>query len=113
MGNGARSYSPVNPLNEHAVQFIIKVATSGDGSEYGCTPDVDCKFGYSQLVSYLKVGDYVLMSAAPDHAGYDGSTHYVYKPNYNYKEPGNGPYTVNPLNEHAVQFIIKVATSGD
>merc|ERR1712161_125067 len=95
MGNGARSYSPVNPLNEHAVQFIIKVATSGDGSEYGCTPDVDCKFGYSQLFSYLKVGDYVLMAAAPDHAGTDGSTHYVYKPNYNYKEPGNGPYTIN------------------
>mmetsp|Transcript_27506 Transcript_27506/g.31528 ORF Transcript_27506/g.31528 Transcript_27506/m.31528 type:complete len:673 (-) Transcript_27506:168-2186(-) len=96
---GARSYSPVNPLNEHAVQFIIKLADSGDGSNYDCTPNVDCQFGFSEYVAYLKVGDYLLMSKEPDQAGTPDSTHYVYTPNYDYTTPGAGPYTINIIGQ--------------
>jgi len=93
--DGARSYSPVNPANVHNAQFIIKVATSGDGSCCECTPNVDCQFGFSEFIQYQKVGDSILMSAVPDHAGTEDSTHYVYKPNFDYEIPGKGPYTIN------------------
>ena len=75
--DGARSYSPVNPANVHNAQFIIKVATSGDGSCCECTPNVDCQFGFSEFIQYQKVGDSILMSAVPDHAGTEDSTYVI------------------------------------
>ena len=66
--DGARSYSPVNPMNENTAQFIIKkdgpYADEGrtqrfppcdpddepcDPPEFECTVGVDCKFGFSEV----------------------------------------------------------------
>jgi len=90
---GARSYSHINPLNENTVQFIIKEETS-DADDNDCTAGIDCKFGMSELMCFAPVGSEILVSANPDHAGVDDSTHYVYQPNFS-REPGSGPYTFN------------------
>ena len=93
----ARSYSPVNPMNENTAQFIIKK----DGpypDDYGCTAGKDCKFGFSELACMLPVGSEVLMSASPDHSADPDSTHYAYKSNVN-RECGNGPYIINVIGQ--------------
>ena len=92
----ARSYSPVNPLNEHKAQFIIKEEKS-DSEENNCTPEENCKFGFSELACFAPVGTDFLLSVVPDHGGTD-TTHYVYEPNFS-REPGAGPYTVNIIGQ--------------
>jgi len=94
---GARSYSPATPMNENNVQFIIKEATSGDGSYYDCVPGKNCSFGFSELSCMLQPGDEILMSQDPDHAGYV-SSHLAYVPNFS-REPGYGPYTINVIGQ--------------
>jgi len=94
---GARSYSPVNPLNDHTAQFIIKEVTS-DSEENECTPGENCKFGFSELACFAPVGTPFLLSASPDQAGMDDSSHYVYEPNFS-REPGSGPYTINLIGQ--------------
>jgi len=92
----ARSYSPVNPLNEHTAQFIIKEVTS-DSDENDCTPGKDCMFGFSELACFAPVGTDFLLSAAPDQGGTE-TAKFVYVPNFS-REPDNGPYTINVIGQ--------------
>jgi len=94
---GGRAYSPVNPLNDHTAQFIIKEVTS-DFEENDCTPGEDCKFGFSELACFAPVGTDFLLSAVPEHGGIDAHHHFAYKPNFS-REPGAGPYTINLIGQ--------------
>jgi len=93
---GARSYSPVTPLNESAVQLTIKEVQS-KASDNDCTTGVDCLFGMSELACMAPIGTDFLLSKRPDHMGYEG-THQAYVPNFS-REPGSGPYTVNVIGQ--------------
>jgi len=93
---GARSYSPVTPLSENTVQLTIKEVV-GDEVDYGCTADLDCLYGMSELVCMAPIGAYFLLSKRPDHMGYEG-THQAYVPNFS-REPGSGPYTINVIGQ--------------
>jgi len=93
--HSGRSYNAVNPMNENAVQFIIK-KRGPYPEELGCTAGVDCKFGVSELACMAPVGSELLLSAVPEHAPEDDSNHIVQKPNFS-TEPGSGPYTINMI----------------
>jgi len=94
---GARSYSPVNPMNENTAQFIIKKAASNE-EENECTAGVDCMFGFSELACMIPVGSDILMSAVTDHSADPDSTHYAYKSNVD-RSCGAGPYTINVIGQ--------------
>jgi len=93
---GARSYSPVTPLNENTVQLTIKEVV-GKGSDYDCTNGVDCLYGMSELACMAPIGSYFLLSKRPDQQG-DPGTHQAYVPNFS-REPGAGPYTINVIGQ--------------
>jgi uncharacterized surface protein with fasciclin (FAS1) repeats len=93
---GARSYSPVTPLNENYVQLTVKEVQS-DPVAYDCTAGKDCLFGMSELICMAPIGTDFLLSRDPDQAGYE-STHQVYVPNFS-REPGFGPYTINVIGQ--------------
>jgi hypothetical protein len=95
--DGARSYSPVNPMNENTAQFIIKKVSANE-EEDDCTSGVDCMFGFSELACMIPVGDDILMSAVTDHSSDNDSTHYAYKSNVN-RSCGAGPYTINVIGQ--------------
>jgi len=94
---GARSYSPVNPMNENTAQFIIKKAVSKE-EENECTAGVDCRFGFSELACMIPVGSDILMSAVTDHSADPDSDHRAYKSNVN-RSCGAGPYTINVIGQ--------------
>jgi len=94
-GRDGSAYNAVNPMNENAVQFIIK-KRGPYPEEYGCTAGVDCKFGNSELACMAPVGSELLMGAVPLQDLKDESNHLVQKPNFS-REPGSGPYTINMI----------------
>lgn len=108
----ARSYSPVTPLSENTVQFIIKKALSAyepdDGS---CTPGTDCQFGTSALVCEVPIGSYFLISVVPDQANVE-STHYVSVPNFD-MTPGSGPYTINVIGQGVALTELNIAAMSE
>merc|ERR1712157_417195 len=93
---GARSYSPVTPLNENTVQLTLKEVV-GRGSDYDCTNGVDCEYGMTELACMAPIGSDFLLSKRPDHQGKQG-THMAYVPNFS-REPGSGPYIVNVIGQ--------------
>jgi len=93
---GARSYSPVTPLNENTVQLTLKEVV-GRGSDYDCTNGVDCEYGMTELACMAPIGSDFLLSKRPDQQGKQG-THMAYVPNFS-REPGSGPYTVNVIGQ--------------
>jgi len=95
---GARSYSPVNPLDVNNLQFIIKRERS-DEEENNCEAGVNCLYGLSELACEAPIGSYFLLSKEVD-IGTSSvrSSHEAMQSTIN-EEPGNGPYIINVIGQ--------------
>jgi len=96
--DGARSYSPTNPLNEHNLQFILKKVTSNT-DENDCTRCKDCKYGLTELACEAPIGSYFLLSKETDIGEYAGPSSHEAMYSTTNPAPGNGPYTINVIGQ--------------